>query len=74
LAGHMPAPTFFTRLPVGRIDHVFISGELEVTAVEVPRTDLIRRASDHLPVIVELKLARVRQEVAEAVGETVALD
>ncbi len=57
LADHRPKQTFFTRLPVGRIDHVFVSDELKVTAVEVPRTDLIRRASDHLPVIVELRLS-----------------
>ena len=56
LEGHRPKHTFFSRVPIGRIDHVFVSAELEVVAVEVPRDDLIRRASDHLPLVVELQL------------------
>jgi len=74
LAGHQPAPTFFTRMPVGRIDHVFVSNDLEVKAVEVPRTDLIRRASDHLPVIVELTLAPARHAQPEVVDELEAVE
>lgn len=56
LEGHRPKRTFFARYPVGRIDHVYVSRDLEVLAVEVPRNDLILRASDHLPVIVEMRL------------------
>lgn len=55
LNGHRPKHTFFTRYPIGRIDHVFVSPDLEVVAVEVPRNDMIRRASDHLPLVVEVK-------------------
>jgi endonuclease/exonuclease/phosphatase family metal-dependent hydrolase len=56
LNGHRPQRTFLSRYPVGRIDYVFYHGELEVVGIEVPRTDLIRKASDHLPLIVEVKL------------------
>jgi len=56
LNGHRPRHTFFARYPIGRIDHVFVSREFEVVTVEVPRNDLTRRASDHLPLVVELRL------------------
>jgi endonuclease/exonuclease/phosphatase family metal-dependent hydrolase len=39
-----------------RIDHVFISHEFEVERVEVPNTTLTHVASDHLPLVVELRL------------------
>jgi endonuclease/exonuclease/phosphatase family metal-dependent hydrolase len=42
--------------PVFRIDHVFISPELIVESVQVPRTPLTRVASDHLPLIVQMRL------------------
>ena len=32
------------------------SGGLEVVSVEVPRTELIRTASDHLPLVAEIRL------------------
>ncbi len=58
LSGHRPLPTWTAALPVRRIDHVFVSPEVEVVAVEVPRNRLTRLASDHLPLLVELRLAR----------------
>jgi endonuclease/exonuclease/phosphatase family metal-dependent hydrolase len=51
-----PRTTFPSRMPVLRIDHVFVSPEWTVEAVDVPRTRLTRLASDHLPVIVEVSL------------------
>lgn len=56
LNGHRPKKTFFSRFPIGRIDHVFVSQHLEVVAAHVPRSKLIRAASDHLPLIVDLRL------------------
>ncbi len=56
LAGHRPLKTWFSRFPIGRIDHVFISKDLHVLSVESPRTDFIRNASDHLPLVIELRL------------------
>jgi len=49
-------PTFPSRWPLLRIDHVFHSPDLAVREVRVPRTPLTRLASDHLPLIVEVTL------------------
>jgi endonuclease/exonuclease/phosphatase family metal-dependent hydrolase len=57
LNGHRPQRTFFSRYPVNRIDHVFVGGGIEVADVEVPRTELIRKASDHLPLVVDIHLS-----------------
>ncbi len=54
LGDHDPQATWFSHYPVGRIDHVFVSQEIEVTRVEVSRTDLDKIASDHLPLIVDI--------------------
>ena len=43
-------------MPVLSIDHIFLSAELKVKHVEVPRTPLTRIASDHFPLIAELQL------------------
>ncbi|PSC04018.1 endonuclease [Alsobacter soli] len=51
-------PTFPGRLPVLRIDHVFVSAGVEVTRAEPVRTPLSRKASDHLPLLVEFRLTR----------------
>ena len=56
LRGHRPRPTFPSRLPVLRLDHVFLSKGLAVRAVRVPWSSVSRRASDHLPLIVDLEL------------------
>jgi endonuclease/exonuclease/phosphatase family metal-dependent hydrolase len=53
---HRPFRTWFSHYPIGRIDHVFLRGNLKVIAIEVPRTDLIRTASDHLPLVAEIQL------------------
>ena len=54
--GHRPLRTWFSHYPIGRIDHVFLSGPLEVVSIEVPRTELVRTASDHLPLVAEIRL------------------
>ena len=56
LAGHRPRPTFPSILPVARIDHVFVTRGIRVRGVVVPRDARARRASDHLPLIVDLEL------------------
>lgn len=57
LPGHRPRATFPSALPVVRIDHVFVSREIDVRGVTVPHDARARRASDHLPLIVDLELA-----------------
>jgi endonuclease/exonuclease/phosphatase family metal-dependent hydrolase len=51
------APTFPSAFPLLRLDRAYVDGAFEVAAVEVIRTPLARRASDHLPLAVELTLA-----------------
>ncbi len=53
-AGTRPQNTFSTFHPFTRIDHIFVSRHFTVENVFVPRNDLIRVASDHLPVVVDL--------------------
>jgi endonuclease/exonuclease/phosphatase family metal-dependent hydrolase len=58
LAGHRPRPTFPSRLPLLRLDHVFVSDDLDVLSVNVPWNGRSRRASDHLPLIVDLEITK----------------
>ncbi|MFT3783510.1 MAG: endonuclease/exonuclease/phosphatase family protein [Nibricoccus sp.] len=57
-AGHRPINTFTSARPFTRLDHVFVSKSLEVSNVSVPRHHLSRFASDHLPLVVDLQVAR----------------
>lgn len=54
--GHRPLSTFTSLQPFTRIDHVFISQHLATDHVFVPRNHLTRFASDHLPLVVDLKI------------------
>lgn len=56
LENHRPRKTWFGHYPLARIDHVFISEHFEVISIDVPRTRQTLVASDHLPLIVELRL------------------
>lgn len=58
LDSHRPRGTFFGRFPFTRIDHVFVDAGFEVVGIEVPDSELARVASDHLPLIVEIKVDR----------------
>ena len=51
-----PRPTFPVRLPLLRIDHVFVTDSIEVLRAEPIRTPLARVASDHLPLLVEFRV------------------
>jgi endonuclease/exonuclease/phosphatase family metal-dependent hydrolase len=62
-----PLKTFFAFLPFSRIDHIFVSDHFEVEDIRVPQNTLTRTASDHLPLIAELKLIQLpRRNTAEA--------
>ncbi|MFT3915451.1 MAG: endonuclease/exonuclease/phosphatase family protein [Anaeromyxobacteraceae bacterium] len=50
-------PTFPARFPLLRLDRCYVDAALRVTACEVVATPLVRRASDHLPLVVELELS-----------------
>jgi endonuclease/exonuclease/phosphatase family metal-dependent hydrolase len=49
-------PTFHSRSPLFRIDHIFVSRHFRTLNVEVTRTPDTQIASDHLPLIAELAL------------------
>jgi len=49
-------PTFPSRFPVLRIDHMFVSPSVEVLEVHAPSGSLPRAASDHLPLVFDFKL------------------
>ncbi|MCK5581732.1 MAG: endonuclease/exonuclease/phosphatase family protein [Candidatus Omnitrophica bacterium] len=56
LDNHRPHPTWFSHYPIGRIDHVFTSPKIEVVNVEVSKTKLDKISSDHLPLIVDVRI------------------
>lgn len=51
-----PTATFPSRLPVLRIDHLFVCDEIRVEDVFAPYTPLTRAASDHLPLVMDFRL------------------
>lgn len=61
--------TFPARLPLLRIDHVFLRGPIEVLKVRVLRTPLARIASDHLPLVVDVGIEAASAVVREASPE-----
>jgi endonuclease/exonuclease/phosphatase family metal-dependent hydrolase len=54
--GRRPVRTFPSRLPVIRIDHMFLTPDIEVLSVHTPDHALARVASDHLPLVADLRL------------------
>lgn len=54
---HRPRGTYSGRFPTVRIDHIFISSGLKVTEIDVPASELARCASDHLPLIAEIRIS-----------------
>lgn len=56
LKGHTPLRTFSSIRPLLRIDHVMLSPHFEVSGVSVPRNELTRVASDHFPLVVDLRV------------------
>jgi endonuclease/exonuclease/phosphatase family metal-dependent hydrolase len=53
-------PTFHTRAPLLRLDHVFVTKSLEVVAAAPVRNSLTRVASDHFPLLAELRVRNGR--------------
>lgn len=59
---HQPRSTFFGRFPLLRIDHVFLGKKLEVLGVQVLDCEMARVASDHLPLIVDVRICETDAE------------
>src|SRR5262249_447913 len=55
--GYRPVGTFSSIRPLVRLDHIFASAHFERQRVIVVRNDLTRVASDHLPLIADLRIA-----------------
>lgn len=67
-----PRRTFPARMPMLRIDHMFCSPSVEVLSVDVPRTRLARIASDHLPLVMDCRLARGQADAGDETEELLA--
>lgn len=65
--------TFPGFLPVVHLDHVFHSGHLRVDRSHVPKTLLARRASDHLPLVVDLQWQKRPEALALPQGAQLSL-
>jgi endonuclease/exonuclease/phosphatase family metal-dependent hydrolase len=46
-------PGFF---PVLHLDHIYFEGDVEVRRIELPRTRLAMVASDHLPLVADIRV------------------
>jgi len=57
---HKPLSTFPSRITQMRIDYIFVERHLRVKKIMVPRTELTRITSDHLPLIADIQLPRAR--------------
>ena len=54
--GYRPRATFPSRRPLIRLDHIFVSPDIEVLETSVVSTPLARRASDHLPLLATVRI------------------
>jgi endonuclease/exonuclease/phosphatase family metal-dependent hydrolase len=48
--------TYPGMFPVLHLDHIYYEGTVEVVKLELPRTRLSLMASDHLPLVAELRI------------------
>ena len=63
--------TFPARVPMLRIDHIFCSGSVDVLGVEVPRSQLVCTASDHLPLVMDFRIVDHERTLELAAAEMV---
>ena len=57
-------------MPMLCIDHIFCGGTVDVLGVEVPRSQLVRTASDHLPLVMDFRIVeRERARVPAATDD-----
>jgi len=57
LKGHRPLKTLPSYYPLGLVDHIFVGAGLQTTQIEVPKSQIEKISSDHLPLIVDLQVA-----------------
>jgi endonuclease/exonuclease/phosphatase family metal-dependent hydrolase len=73
IKSHKPKSTWLASHPFSRIDHFFVSPDIEVMSITVPATDLDRIASDHLPLVVDLKFSSRELSDSENVAPSRAI-
>lgn len=56
IADQKPLKTFSGRYPIIRIDHIYVTPDIRVVSFDVPINALSQVASDHLPLIAEIKI------------------
>jgi endonuclease/exonuclease/phosphatase family metal-dependent hydrolase len=61
--------TWCSPYPLFRIDHVFVSPDVRVLAADVPRSAVVRTASDHLPLLIDLQADRQPNRIETAASE-----
>ena len=66
-AAARPRPTFPSRFPVLRLDHIFVGDGIEAVEAEVRSDMLTRTGSDHLPLVASVALP-VRPHVGDEVS------
>ncbi|MBM6594448.1 endonuclease/exonuclease/phosphatase family protein [Microvirga pudoricolor] len=64
-----PQPTFHTRAPILRLDHIFVSRSIDVLSAAPVRTKLSKVASDHFPLMARFQIARGEPDAHEAPPE-----
>jgi endonuclease/exonuclease/phosphatase family metal-dependent hydrolase len=64
VGGHRPLATFSSTQPLVRLDHIFTTPHFERQRVMVVRNDLTRVASDHLPLVVDLRIATAAADMS----------
>ncbi len=56
LQGQQRQYTWFGSYPLAQIDHVFVTSHFQIQSASVSRTSLDKVASDHLPLLINLKI------------------
>ena len=51
-----PSTSYSSRMPMWKIDHIFVTPGITVDALFAPSSPLIRTASDHLPLVMDFHL------------------
>lgn len=65
-----PQPTFHTRAPVLRLDHVFVTKSIQVISAGPVRNPLTRVASDHFPLMAELRVRHAHRATRAEAPQT----
>jgi endonuclease/exonuclease/phosphatase family metal-dependent hydrolase len=63
-AGAKPKNTWFTKIPIARLDHIFIRPPLKVLRSYFPSFQLAAMASDHFPVVADIAFPGAKHDVA----------